>query len=214
MRRQKLKPCGVLVFYMFVLLLLLLPGILVCTGYHPSLPPRRPPVYDVVAAVHDRVTTKQKHSIQLCLECRFTKDSRGLGRLGLGRAQPSVDVSWCKRRHRWWLARAHAGVGSPVHRVKSGVVVALFVRCVLLVPRKIFVFLSPRGCVPKRGEHTPTPSRRPLRALTLSNRVAGRGAGKGSAVSVSPHHFSKVSCMFSHREFFANKQVDETRSLP
>ncbi|CAM9179575.1 unnamed protein product, partial [Laminaria digitata] len=35
-----------------------------------------------------------------------------------------------------------------------------------------------------------------------------RRTGKGAVVSVTPHHFSKVSCMFSHREFFANKQAD------
>lgn len=46
----------------------------------------------------------------------------------------------------------------------------------------------------------------------LSGRTAGRRSGKGALVSVTPHHFSKISCMFSHREFFANKQVRAVRS--
>ncbi|CAM9681247.1 unnamed protein product [Ascophyllum nodosum] len=36
-----------------------------------------------------------------------------------------------------------------------------------------------------------------------------QGKKSTKVVDVSPHHFSRVSCMFNHREFFANKQADD-----
>lgn len=37
--------------------------------------------------------------------------------------------------------------------------------------------------------------------------LGGRRTGGKAVVPVRAHHFSTVACMFSHREFFANKQV-------
>ncbi|CAM9319214.1 unnamed protein product, partial [Hapterophycus canaliculatus] len=49
------------------------------------------------------------------------------------------------------------------------------------------------------GQRFPTTNPRPR--LQKGRRTTGK-------MSVTPRHLSKVSCMFSHREFFANKQAD------